>query len=64
MPITATVMAVKAARGLMVCSAEEVVRKAIKVMKETKITAVPMAKFLWLNFSLTTSDPLVQLGLF
>ena len=60
MPITATVMAVRAAMGLMACIAEEIVKNAIKAKIETKITAVPMAKFLWLIF--TTSDSHVQLG--
>ena len=51
MPIIATVIAVRAAIGLMVCSVvEEVVKNVAKVMDETKINAVPMAKVLWFNF--------------
>ncbi len=49
MPITATVIAVKAAMGLMACIAEEVAKTAIKVINENKIMAVPMANFLWLK---------------
>ena len=47
MPITATVMAVRAAIGLMVCIAvNEVAKNIVKVTSETTITSVPMARFL------------------
>jgi hypothetical protein len=60
MPIMPTVMAVKAAIGLMTCIIEKAAKTATKV-SETKIIAVPIAKFLWLN-SLTALY--LMLGLF
>jgi len=49
-PTMATAMAVNAATGFMVCSAsQEDTTNASIAVSETKITAVPMAKFLWLN---------------
>ena len=49
MPIIATVIAVRAAMGLMVSIAEyEVVSNAVKVKVKTRIAAVPTTKFLWL----------------
>jgi hypothetical protein len=57
MPITATVMAVRAAMGLKAWSAEEeLIKNAIKATSETKITAVPNAKFFWLNFFLASPN--------
>jgi protein-disulfide isomerase len=45
-------MAVKAAMGLIACSAvKEIVKKTITVMEKTKITAAPTANFFRLNFS-------------
>jgi phosphate/sulfate permease len=50
-PISATVMAVKAAIGLMACKATKEVAKNInKTIREDKMTIVPIAKLLWLNF--------------
>ncbi len=49
MPITATVMAMKAAMGLIACIAKEAAKTVIKVINENKITAVPTANFLWLK---------------
>ena len=46
--MTATVTAVRAAMGLMDCSSEEIARNDVKVRIESKITAVPTAKLLWL----------------
>ena len=62
MPIIATVIAVRAAVGLMFSIAEqEVVNNAVKVIENTRIAAVPTAKFLWLIFK----QPLcIQLRLF
>ncbi len=52
MPIMATVMAVRAAKGLIACNPMlEDDKKTIKNAKENKIIAVPMTKFLWLIFS-------------
>ena len=49
MPIMATAAAVRAANGLMACSAEkEVAKSNTKVMKATKTTPVLTAKILWL----------------
>jgi len=51
MPITATVIAMRAAIGLMACSAvKEVAKNANKATSETKITVALIAKCLWLNF--------------
>lgn len=50
-PITATVIAAKAAAGLMLCNVAKVaVKRAKNAMNETKITNVPMAMFLLLKF--------------
>ncbi len=47
-PIRATTTAVNAAVGLMACNVEVATKKVIKVMSETMITAVPIARLLWL----------------
>ena len=55
MPITATVKAVRAATGLMACKIEEVAKKVTTVKRETKTSKVPIAKLLWLIFSVLTA---------
>jgi hypothetical protein len=51
--MTATVTAVRAAIGFRACRAVyEVAKNVTTAMMETKKTILPMAKFLWLKFSI------------